>query len=457
MTRRPARHDPVEERLPPWRMLVCGLQHVLVIYAGVISVPLIFGAALGLGPAQLVLLVNASILTSGVATLIQTLGVGPFGARLPLIQASSFIALPPMMMIARDYDLPTAYGAVIGAGLATCVLAPFASRLARFFPPVVIGSVITVVGLSLMPAAANWLGGGRPGDPGFGAPAHLLLGFATLALTLLITARASGTGRTLAILLGLAGGAAIGVLTGQADFGAVRQVAWVALPPILPFGRPAFHIAPILIMTVAMMVILVETTGNCLAVSRLAGRAAGRDVLTRTYAADGLSTLLGGLFGGTPYNAFAQNTGLIALTGIRSRFVVATAGGLMVAMGLFPRLGAAIACLPRPVLGGSAILMFGMTAMAGIQDLARVRLGGGSGGGSGALVPAVAIGAGILPMACPTLFAHLPGPLRIMTGSGVFLAAFSAVSLNLLLSSGTAAEVEADDGDDPATLSTPLT
>ncbi|CAP55370.1 nucleobase:cation symporter-2 family protein [Gluconacetobacter diazotrophicus] len=424
------RPDPVEARLPPWQLLVCGLQHVLVIYAGIVAVPLIIGSTLGLDGAQQAMLVNASILTSGIATLVQTLGLGPFGARLPLIQASSFIALPPMVMIAREYDLPTAYGAVIGGGLATCLLAPLASRLTRFFPPVVIGSVITVVGLSLMPAAANWLGGGRPGDPGFGAPAHLLLGFATLALTLLITARAGGMGRTLAILLGMAAGCVLGILTGQADFTPMRQVAWMAPPPVLPFGAPAFHTVPILVMTMAMMVILVETTGNCLAVSRLAGRTASRAVLARTYAADGLSTLLGGFLGGTPYNAFAQNTGLIALTGVRSRFVVAAAGALMVAMGLFPRLGAAVACMPRPVLGGSAILMFGMTAMAGIQDLARIR----PSGTAHALVAAVAIGAGVLPMACPTLFAHLPGPLRILTASGVFMAAFCAVTLNLLLS-----------------------
>lgn len=420
---------PVDQRLPARQLLTFGLQHVLVMYAGAVAVPLILGGALGLSPAQIVTLINANLLTSGIATLIQTLGFWKFGARLPLIQGCSFIALAPMLMIGKEYGLGYVFGAVIAAGAMTILLAPLFSRLLRFFPPVVIGSLITIIGISLMPAAAIWLGGGNPSASDFGKPANLLLGLATVVITLAIHARCSGFVGNLAVLLGLIAGSLLAAACGMTDFSRVGAAAWIELTPPLAFGPPRFALMPALLMALAMLVIMAETTGNCLAIGKLVGKPVGAATLGNAFRADGLSTLLGGLFNSFPYNAFTQNTGLIALSNVKSRFVVASAGLLMLLMGLFPKLGALIAAVPTPVLGGCAIVMFGMTTVAGIQELARVPFEGTRNG----IVVAVSVSVGVLPMSFPALFAQTDGALRLVLESGIFLGALTAVLLNLLL------------------------
>lgn len=424
-----SRVHPVDEVLPVRQLFTFGLQHVLVMYAGAVAVPLILGNALGLTPAQVVLLINANLLTSGLATLIQTLGFWRFGARLPLIQGCSFIALAPMIMIGKQFGLTEVFGAVIAAGLVTIALAPLFSRLLRFFPPVVIGSLITIIGISLMPAAAIWLGGGNPAADDFGAPANLLLGLATVAVTLVIYGTFSGFIGNLSVLIGLLVGSLIAAALGMTDFAQVGQAAWFELSPPMAFGAPQFSLVPILIMTLAMLVIMAETTGNCLAIGKLTGKPTTQCTLGDAFRADGLSTMVGGLFNSFPYNAFTQNTGLIALSKVKSRFVVAAAGAIMVLMGLFPKLGALVAAVPTPVLGGCAIVMFGMTTVAGIQELSRVPFEGTR----NAIVVAVSVSVGVLPMSFPALFAHLHGPLKLVLESGIFLGAMTAIVLNLLL------------------------
>ena len=420
---------PVDQVLPPRELFTFGLQHVLVMYAGAVAVPLILGSALGLSQAQVVTLINANLLTSGIATLLQTLGLWRFGARLPLIQGCSFIALAPMIMIGKAFGLAHVFGAVIAAGALTIAIAPLFSRLLRFFPPVVIGSLITVIGISLMPAAAIWLGGGQPGAADFGKPANLLLGVATVAITLVIHARFRGFIGNLSVLLGLIAGSLVAAACGVTDFSQVSAAAWFELSAPMAFGVPQFSFTPVLIMLLAMLVIMAETTGNCLAIGKLTGRPTDQRTLANAFRADGLSTMLGGVFNSFPYNAFTQNTGLIALSGVKSRYVVAAAGAIMVLMGLFPKLGALIASVPTPVLGGCAIVMFGMTTVAGIQELARVRFEGTRNG----LVVAVSVSIGVLPMSMPALFGHVSGPLKLVLESGIFLAAVSAILLNLLL------------------------
>ncbi|MGA6108899.1 nucleobase:cation symporter-2 family protein [Pseudomonas solani] len=432
----PTSTHPVDQRLPIRQLLTFGLQHVLVLYAGAVAVPLILGSALGLSNAQIVLLINANLLTSGIATLIQTLGFWKFGARLPLVQACSFIALAPMIMIGKEYGLAQVFGAVIAAGVITIALAPVFSRLLRFFPPVVIGSLITIIGISLMPAAAIWLGGGNPDAADFGAPANLLLGLATAAIILAVYARFSGFIGNLSVLIGLLLGSLLAAACGMTDFSRVGEAAWFELSAPMAFGVPQFSLTPILIMTLAMLVIMAETTGNCLAIGQLTGRSVDARTLGNAFRADGLSTVIGGLFNSFPYNAFTQNTGLIALSQVKSRFVVAAAGGIMILMGLFPKLGALIAAVPTPVLGGGAIVMFGMTTVAGIQELSRVRFEGTR----NALVVAVSVSVGVLPMSFPALFAHAHGALKLVLESGIFLGAITAIVLNLLLNGREPAE-----------------
>jgi xanthine permease len=423
----------VDQRLPLGRSVTLGLQHVLVMYAGVVAVPLILSEVLGLSAAQTVTLINANLVVGGVGTLVQTLGLWRFGARFPLVQGASFIGLAPALLIGQEYGLPAVFGAVIAAGAITVAVAPVFSRLLRFFPPVVIGCLITIVGISLMPAAAGWLGGGQGSDD-FGAPRNLLLGLLTVVVTVAVYVLGRGLWSSLSVLVGLAVGTVAALLTGTTDLSGVGDAAWVGLATPLAFGAPQFHVVPILIMSLAMLVILAETTGNMLAIGQIVDVRVDRRRLGDAFRADGLSTMLGGLYNGFALNAFSQNTGLIAMTKVRSRYVVATAGAIMIVLGLLPKVGAVIATIPPAVLGGGAIVMFGMTTAAGIQELARVRYAGTN----NALVVAVSISVGVLPMASPELFGRIEGPLSMVLESGIFLGALTAVLLNAVLGRGAA-------------------
>jgi xanthine permease len=428
MTTAAASIDEVES-LP--RMLCFGLQHVLVMYAGTVAVPLILGSALQLTPRQVIALISADLFTSGVATLLQTLGWWKFGARLPLIQGCSFVCVAPMILIGSHYGIPALYGAVISCGLFTLLVAPWFSRMLRFFPPVVIGSVITVIGLSLLPVAGSWLGGGDASAADFGSLGHLALGLATIALILAVQRFSRGMIANLSVLLGMMGGTAIAAFAGQAGFAQVSATPWFAMAHPLLFGPPKFVLLPALVMSLAMLVVMTETTGNCLAIGEITGRPISPATLTAAFRADGLSTVLGGIFNSFPYNVYSQNTGLLSLSKVKSRFAVAAGGGFLVLLGLLPKLAAVIAGIPRPVLGGASIVMFGMTTMAGIEELTRVHYQGTS----NAIIVAVSVSMGVLPIASPQLFSHAPEEARLFLNSGIFLSAATAVLLNLFFSS----------------------
>lgn len=417
------------ESLP--RLLCFGLQHVLVMYAGTVAVPLILGSALQLSSSQVIALISADLFTSGLATLLQTLGWWKFGARLPLIQGCSFVCVAPMILIGRHYGIPALYGAVISCGLFTILVAPWFSRMLRFFPPVVIGSVITVIGLSLLPVAGAWLGGGDTSAADFGGLSHLLLGLATIVLILGIQRFGRGLVANLSVLLGMIGGTAIAALAGQAGFRQVSATPWFAMAHPLLFGWPQFVLLPGVVMSLAMLVVMTETTGNCLAIGQITGQPIGPATLTAAFRADGLSTVLGGIFNSFPYNVYSQNTGLLLLSNVKSRFAVAAGGGFLVVLGLLPKLAAVIAGVPRPVLGGAAIVMFGMTTMAGIEELTRVRYQGTH----NAVIVAVSVSMGVLPIASPQLFAHVSEEAGLFLNSGIFLTAVTAVLLNIFFSS----------------------
>lgn len=425
----PSDISPVNEILPLRKLASLGLQHVLVMYAGTIAVPLILAVSMGLSSADTTLLINACLFTSGLATLLQCLGVWRFGARLPLIQGCSFIVLAPLILIGKDYGINTVFGAAIGCGLFTLLVAPLFSRLIKLFPPVVIGTVITIIGISLMPAAALWLAGGNPDASDFAAPRNLALGIITLLITLLIHAKTQGLMQSLSVLFGLVAGTALAMALGMTDFSAVAEAGWFGFTQPFAFGMPEFHLVPILVMCLSMLIVMTETTGNVLLIDKVIGQETTPARLADTLRADGLSTMLGGCLNSFPYNAFSQNAGLLMLTNVKSRFVVASAGMILVLLGLFPKLGAVIACIPSPVLGGAGILMFGMTVAAGIQELSNIEFKGNNNG----LIVGLSIAIGVLPMALPALFSQLPNAARLIMESGIFIGGCTAVILNQLI------------------------
>ena len=419
----------VNEILPAKKLFSMGLQHVLIMYAGAIAVPLILANSMGMSKEDSIILINACLLTSGLATLLQCLGIKCFGARLPLIQGCSFIVLAPLTVIGQQYGFNTVIGATISCGLFTVCIAPIFSRLVKFFPPVVIGSVITIIGISLMPAAAIWIGGGDPDSADFGTPANLLLALATLIITMLIYARTKGFFQSLSVLFGLTGGTLLATIFGLTDFSHVSQTSWIGITTPFMFGLPEFKIMPILVMCLSMTIVMTETTGNVLLIDKIIGQPTTQLRLANTLRADGLSTMIGGCLNSFPYNAFSQNAGLLLLTNVKSRYVVATSGLILIVLGVLPKLGAVIACIPTPVLGGVGILMFGMTVAAGIKELSNVNF---SDNGNG-LIVGLSICIGVIPVAFSPLFQHLAASLKLILESGIFIGGATAVILNVAL------------------------
>ncbi|MFJ4716458.1 nucleobase:cation symporter-2 family protein [Streptomyces sp. NPDC088785] len=417
------------DQVPPVRQLAAfGMQHVLAMYAGAVAVPLIVGGAMKLPPADLAYLITADLLVCGIATLIQCVGVWRFGIRLPIVQGCTFAAVSPMVLIGTTGGgLPAIYGAVIVAGLAMMLLAPVFGRLLRFFPPVVTGTVILVIGLSLLPTAGTWAAGGA-GAKDFGEPKNLALAAFVLLLVLGVQRFAPPALSRVAVLVGIVVGTAVAIPTGFTDFGAVGDANWVGISTPFHFGAPEFHGAAIVSMLIVALVTMTETTGDFIAVGEMTERPVDRRALADGLRADGFSTVLGGVFNTFPYTAFAQNVGLVGMTKVRSRWVVAVAGGILVVLGLLPKLGAVIAAIPSPVLGGAGLVMFGTVAASGLKTLAAVEFEGTS----NLTVVAVSVALGVLPVGVPTLYEKFPDWFQTVMDSGISAGCITAIVLNLL-------------------------
>lgn len=399
-------------------------------YAGAVAVPLIVGAALvdagQLARGDIPYLVSADLLVAGLASILQSVGVWRFGVRLPLMQGCTFAAVTPMIAIGSRYGITAIYGSVIACGLFMMLLAPFFARLVRFFPPLVTGTVILVIGLSLLPVAAGWAAGGV-GSARFGAPVNLGLAALTLAIVVLVERFGPPALARIGVLVAMVLGTLVAIPLGLTDFSAVAQPPWLGIGTPLHFGVPTFVPGAIVAMLIVALVIMTETTGDILAIGEIVERPVTPRALADGLRADGLSTVLGGLFNTFPYTAFAQNVGLVSLTGVRSRWVATAAGVMLVILGALPKLGAAVECLPKPVLGGAGIALFGMVAASGVRTLAKLSLSQRD-----VLVVATSVGIGLLPTMQPHLYRQFPGWFQTIFDSGISAGALSAIALNLL-------------------------
>lgn len=424
----PAVH-PVDRVPPPGRLLTLGLQHVLIMYTGTVTVPLVFGAAVGLDAATISILINADLLVAGVVTVLQSVGVGRFlGVRLPVVAGATFAAVTPMILIAGEYGLPAVYGSMMAAGVFGLLIAvPFA-RIVRFFPPVVTGTTITVIGLSLLGVAGGLIVGNDPESPDFAAPSRLGLAAAVVVTIVLLTRFARGFLAQLAVLGGLLVGVALAAPMGLLDLSGVGSADWVGVVPPFFFGPPEFPLAAVVAMCVVMLVIFTESTADMLAVGELVGRPVTPKALARGLATDGLSGVLAGTFTSFLDTAFAQNVGLISMTRVRSRFVVTAAGVVLFVLGLVPKVGEVFASLPGPVVGGAGLVMFATVAAVGIRTLSRVDFA--QRGNS--VVVALGIGVGLLPEVTEGVYSRLPSGVLIVLGSPITGAAIVAFALNLL-------------------------
>ncbi|GAA3058848.1 nucleobase:cation symporter-2 family protein [Kitasatospora albolonga] len=426
----PAPH-PVDELLPPGRMATVALQHVASMYAGVAAPPLIIGAAAGLTPAQLTTLLAASLFIAGVATLLQTLGPWGIGSRLPFVNGVSFATVSPILAVIeaeKGAALPLIFGSTLVAGLFCFLLAPLFCRLVRFFPPVVSGTVITLIGISLLPVAGNWAQGGNSLAPGYGSLGNLGLAGVTLLAVLLFNRFLRGFLQRISILLGMLVGTLVAIPFGKVDAGALGELPLFELPHPFAFGAPQFQLAAIVSMLVVMVVSMTESTADMIALGEVVERPADDRTIAGGLRADGLATAFGGVFNGFICSAFAQNIGLVALTRIRSRFVVALAGVFLVVMGLLPVVGGLVSLVPQPVLGGAGVVLFGSVAVAGIRTLGKADLSLGS----NAVIVAVSLAFGIFPIAFPGFYRAFPEQLATVLHSGISVGCLLAVVLNLL-------------------------
>jgi len=433
---KPAVH-PVDQVLPVPKLAVYGFQHVLAFYAGAVIVPILLGSAIKLTPEQLGYLINADLFTCGIASLIQTIGFWKIGVRLPLLQGVTFAAVSPMISIglAEGGGVPglkAIFGAVIIAGIVTFVVAPFFANLIRLFPPVVTGTVITIIGVVLLSVAALDAGGGGASQftepPTFGALRNLALAGFTLVFILALYRFFKGFVATIAVLIGLVVGTIVGAIFGFADFSRVADAPWFGVTTPFHFGVPTFNAAAIIAMVIVMLITMVETTGDVFACADIVDKPVDKNDVARALRADGLSTTLGGILNSFPYTCFAENVGLVRLTKVKSRYVVATAGLFMMIIGIFPKVGAAVAAIPPPVLGGASFALFGTVAVVGVQILRRVDFHDER----NVIVLAISLAMAITPTVYPTIFAEFPEGVRTIINSGITMGSITAILLNLI-------------------------
>ncbi|MBX3643743.1 MAG: purine permease [Rubrivivax sp.] len=461
---------PVDEKLPLPRLAALGVQHVLVMYAGAIAVPLIVGRALKLTPEQVALLISADLFACGIVTLIQSLGVTRwFGIKLPVMMGVTFAAVGPMVAFANAMPgvegARAIFGAIIGAGIVSMIIAPLVSKMLRFFPPVVTGTIITIIGVSLMRVGVGWAMGGPANlaqrtdvpkllemvdkakaaaaaasapvalgpipmidSPNYGALDHMAIAAFVLVIVLLLVKYAKGFIANISVLLGIIAGCALAIALGKMNFDKVAKAGWFDVVTPFAFGMPTFDPVMILTMVLVMIVVMIESTGMFLALSEITGKPIGQRDLAAGLRTDGLGTLIGGIFNTFPYTSFSQNVGLVGVTGVRSRYVCVAGGVIMVLLGMLPKMAAFVEAIPQFVLGGAGLVMFGMVAATGIRILSTVDYKNNR---NNLYIVALAIGFGLIPLVAPRWSQQMAHGLHPLLESGILLTAIAAVLLNL--------------------------
>ena len=420
---------PVDEVLPLRRMIPLGVQHVFVMAAAPISAVFLVGQTLQLSPALMVNLLSATFILSGLGTVLQSWGPWKFGARLPFVMLPGGAPIVLFLGIAKEYDVRTATGAVMLAGVFYFVALPLFARLLRFFPTVVIGTMIVIIGVNLI-RVSGLLVTGQPGSPDFGRPSGVLLALATIGFTVLFFRVLKGGLAQLAVLLGLVAGTVVAFVSGAAGgVGRVVEGPVLSVPTLLPFGAPVFDVVaaiPLMIFCIASMA---EATGQTVVNAEIVGKKIDiRRCASRTIRGDGLTSLVGSLFGTPLMVTSGENIGIVRVSGVRSRFVTLTAGVVLVVIGVVAPIGRVISLIPAPVVGGTALVVYAIVMALGIQMLRTVDLHRQS----NMVIAAVALAVGLLPILIPGFYDRFPGDLRVLLGSGVAMGAFTAVLLNVV-------------------------
>ena len=404
---------------------ILGLQHLLAMYSGSILVPIIIATSLGYSTEQLTYLISTDIFMCGIATFLQLQLNKHFGIGLPIVLGVAFQSVAPLIMIGQSHGSGAMFGALIASGIYVVLVSGVFAKIADLFPSIVTGSVITTIGLTLIPVAIGNMGNNVPEPTG----QSLLLAAITVVIILLINIFTKGFIKSISILIGLVVGTAIAASMGLVDFSPVAAAPLVHVPTPLYFGVPTFEISSIVMMCIIATVSMVESTGVYLALSDITNDPIDSTRLRNGYRAEGLAVLLGGIFNTFPYTGFSQNVGLVKLSGIKTRLPIYYAAGFLVLLGLLPKFGALAQIIPSPVLGGAMLVMFGFVSLQGMQILARVDFANNE---HNFLIAAVSIAAGV-GLNNSNLFISMPTAFQMFFSNGIVVASLLAIVLNAVL------------------------
>ncbi|MGG7145758.1 nucleobase:cation symporter-2 family protein [Clostridium butyricum] len=406
--------------------ILLGLQHIFAAFGGIIVVPLVIGSALGFDAATSTTLMSATILAAGIATFIQSKGIGPIGSKTACIMGTDFTFATPAIAVGSVAGLPGIIGATILGALVEVILSFFIKPIMKFFPPLVTGTVICLIGLTLLPVSIDWAAGGS-GASDYGSMINIAIAAFVMIFTILLNHYGKGIISSASILIGMIVGYIICIPLGMIDFSTVKEASWISFPKIFQYGVD-FNFKYVIPFIPAYLVTTIETVGCLKAISQVSGikddpKRIGKGVLS-----DGVGSAIAGCLGTFPNTSFSQNVGIIPLTKVASRYVAIMAGILLVILGLLPKFAALINIMPQPVLGGVGIVMFGTVAAAGIQTLSSVKLTN-----KNLLVIATSIGLGLGVTFRPEILSSLPEWMTMIFSSGISTGTIVALVLNIIL------------------------
>lgn len=419
----------IEDRPNLQLSILLGFQHIVAAFGGIVAVPLVIGPAIGVDVRTTAMLVSATIFVAGLATIIQARGIYKIGAKLPCIMGTSFTFVGPAITVGTSMGLAGIFGATILGSFIEMILSRFIKPLMKFFPPVVTGTVVTLIGLTLVPVSMDWCAGGI-GSPTYGSITNICIALMVMVIVVGFNIYGKGVLSSSSILIGMFVGYLACIPIGLVDFTPIKEASWIGLPgiPVILEHGIKFSLAGVAPFIIAYLVTTIETVGCLIAIGEASDIKTSSEQLSKGVLADGLGSFLAGFFGVCPNTTFSQNIGLIPITKVSSRHVVIISGVIMMLLGIFPKLGSLVASIPSPVLGGAGIVMFGVVAASGIKTLSKVNINNRN-----LIIISVSIALGLGITTRPELLTVLPESLKLLFGSGISTGTIFAVMLNILL------------------------
>lgn len=423
--------SPVDEKLPVKKLIPLGFQHVFAMYAGALTVPIMLGNAIGLGQKEIAFLIAADLFTCGLATLVQAFGIGNYaGIKLPVVLGCSFVAVGPMITIGKGASLPVVFGAVIAAGVFLWLIAGLFGKLIKFFPPVVTGTVIATVGISLMPVAIDNVAGGADAIKAgtYGSLQNIFLAGITLLVVIIMNRFFKGFLQAISILVSLIVGTLVASFMGAVNYSEIVHSSWFQIVTPFHFGWPQFEPSAMISLCLVAVVTTIEAIGVFIGLGEICEKDISEKDIVKGIRAEGITKVMGGVMNSFPYATFSQNVGLISLSGIRSRYVCVTAGVILAVLGVIPKFAALGTAIPISVLGGATLAMFGSVAVSGFKILSKVDFS--KQGNLLTIAISMSVGLGFKFM--PEALVNIPEALNIYLKDGIITASVLAILLNIV-------------------------